>query len=327
MKVIWNLTRLCSWNCLICCVSAIHVNTEQKEIVYMDLARIGEELLLDEKKKILDDLYDNNVESIDFSGGDLLLREDDIKLIQYASTKFDKSQLSISIPGTRLTKELIRLLKKCVSSFDFTLDSLKNEVDGSRPNGYAQTAIKAILSCKEENIPVSISTVLKRGNCSIKNLEELHNFLIENNIESWEILPYYQVGRALDMYALTPTKSKMNSAISYINNLKNNSKVNISFQHSLENKINKCVKCNALSRSVGILPSGTVVSCSWGLKHGCTPINDKFILGYMPDSKFYDILNSEKSILWNKNKFKDNIQVCQLEENLNALNCNLKGEY
>ena len=47
----------------------------------MDLARIGEELLLDEKKKILDDLYDNNVESIDFSGGDLLLREDDIKLI------------------------------------------------------------------------------------------------------------------------------------------------------------------------------------------------------------------------------------------------------
>ena len=80
MKVIWNLTRLCSWNCLICCVSAIHVNTEQKEIVYMDLARIGEELLLDEKKKILDDLYDNNVESIDFSGGDLLLREDDIKI-------------------------------------------------------------------------------------------------------------------------------------------------------------------------------------------------------------------------------------------------------
>ena len=168
---------------------------------------------------------------------------------------------------------------------------------------------------------------MKKGNCSIKNLEELHDFLVRNNIESWEILPYYQVGRALDMYALAPTESKMNSCISYINNLKESSKVNISFQHSLENKINKCVKCNALSRSVGILPNGTVVSCSWGLKQGCVPINDKFILGHMPNNKFYDILNSEKSILWNKNKFKNNIQVCQLEENLNELKCNLKEEY
>lgn len=52
--------------------------------------------------KIVNDLYNSGINSIDFSGGNLLLINDNIKLLQYAASKFSKDCLSISIPGNNL---------------------------------------------------------------------------------------------------------------------------------------------------------------------------------------------------------------------------------
>jgi len=313
MKVIWNLTRLCSWNCLICCVSAVHVNNKQKDDVHKKMMYSGKEISLSDKIKIIDDLAEFGVESIDFSGGDLLLRSDDIEIIEYAATKFSKKCLSASIPGTGLNSKVITRLKPCISKFEFTLDSIDEEKDGSRPKGYAGMAKNAIRVCKEEGIDVSVSTVLKKSNSSQQELSKVYNFLIENNVKEWEILRYYQVGRAIDIYGLNPERGELNKAIHYINELLKVGIVDISFQHSLENYINGVVKCNAVNRSIGILPDGTVNACAWGLGYDGTPANDKFVLGKLPEKKLKDIINGKKANEWIKNKSLENISVCQAE--------------
>lgn len=314
MKVIWNLTRLCSWNCLICCVSAIHVSNKQKDEAHKNMVYTGKELKLSDKMKIIDDLYNNDIESIDFSGGDLLLIDENIQLVKYAATKFQKESLSISVPGTGFNPELINSLRDCISKIEFTLDSIEDDRDSSRPKGYVGVAKHAIKLCNKENIDVSVSTVLKRSNCSQNGLSKIYNFLIENNVKEWEILPYYQVGRATDIYALIPDEDKFTFAIQFINELMQEGFINISYQHSLENKINGSVKCNALNRSIGILSDGMVTSCAWGLGYDGSPVDDKFVIGYMPKQKLKDILNSEKAIEWNKNKYRNGIAICQVEE-------------
>jgi hypothetical protein len=76
----------------------------------------GKELALSDKMIIADDLCDSGIESIDFSGGDLLLRDEDVRLVQYAATKLPRENLSISIPGTGLNSRLINSLCSCYNN-------------------------------------------------------------------------------------------------------------------------------------------------------------------------------------------------------------------
>ena len=314
MKAIWNVTRLCGWNCLICCVSAVHVNRSQVDDVYETMRDAGMELSFDEKKMIIDELYSNGIESVDLSGGDLLLRQEDIQLLEYAATKYARDCLSISVPGQGLTGELIGQLKQWVSKIEFTIDRMDDVKDGSRPTGYNQVSINAIKLCRENNIDTCVSTVLRRGNSSPENLKQIYDFLKENNVNEWEIIPYYQVGRAADIYALLPSADQMDCAVKYLDGIMTEGFVNISYQHTLKNSISCEVKCNAVSRSIGILPDGTVTACAWATGHNGKPVDDRFILGKLPDEKLAAILSGRKAENWHINKFNDDIAVCQVHE-------------
>ena len=91
-------------------------------------------------------------------------------------------------------------------------------------------------------------------------------------------------------------------------------KIKLTFQHSLENKINGSVKCNALDRSIGILADGTVISCAWGIGRDGSPLDKRFILGNMPKHNLNEVLNSINFIEWKKNKYKKGKAICQVEE-------------
>ena len=84
MDVIWNLTRICPWDCGICCMSAIHVCATTKFIVQQKQKEKGRELRLNEKLAVLKQLCDLDFD-IDFSGGDPLYFEEDFQLIDQAT--------------------------------------------------------------------------------------------------------------------------------------------------------------------------------------------------------------------------------------------------
>jgi radical SAM protein with 4Fe4S-binding SPASM domain len=82
-----------------------------------------DELSLDERLNIVDQLADNDVVAIAFSGGEALLRDDFWEVARYASNK--GLYLSLATNGTLLTKDVVRRLRDVgVEYFEISLDSV-----------------------------------------------------------------------------------------------------------------------------------------------------------------------------------------------------------
>ena len=111
IDIIWNITRVCPWDCAQCCVDAYHVTREGDTVkvrhsglaetialpvggtkqIFDDAAaemvRRGLELSLEDKLRVVD-AFDGYEADIDFSGGDPLVVSENLDVIRYASGKF-----------------------------------------------------------------------------------------------------------------------------------------------------------------------------------------------------------------------------------------------
>ena len=107
--VVWNYTNACNLHCKHC---------------YQDAGKMSkDELSLDERLNIVDQLADNDVVAIAFSGGEALLRDDFWEVARYASSK--GLYLSLATNGTLLTKDVVRRLRDVgVEYFEISLDSI-----------------------------------------------------------------------------------------------------------------------------------------------------------------------------------------------------------
>jgi radical SAM protein with 4Fe4S-binding SPASM domain len=107
--VVWNYTDACNLRCKHC---------------YQGAGKMSEdELSLDERLNIVDQLADNDVVAIAFSGGEALLRDDFWEVARYASNK--GLYLSLATNGTLLTKDVVRRLRDVgVEYFEISLDSV-----------------------------------------------------------------------------------------------------------------------------------------------------------------------------------------------------------
>src|SRR3989338_7391485 len=122
MDVIWNLTRVCPWDCVICCVSVFHVCNTTERLVYSEAKEKGEELTLAEKLAVLKILADRDFE-IDFSGGDPLYYDEDFQVVEQATRWLPARKIGVSMTGSKITDAKLEVLKK-VGVVEFTLDNL-----------------------------------------------------------------------------------------------------------------------------------------------------------------------------------------------------------
>jgi radical SAM protein with 4Fe4S-binding SPASM domain len=107
--VVWNYTDACNLSCKHCYQGAGKMSKD--------------ELSLDERLNIVDQLADNDVVAIAFSGGEALLRDDFWEVARYASNK--GLYLSLATNGTLLTKDVVRRLRDVgVEYFEISLDSV-----------------------------------------------------------------------------------------------------------------------------------------------------------------------------------------------------------
>jgi len=107
--VVWNYTDACNLRCKHCYQRAGKMSKD--------------ELSLDERLSIVDQLAENDVVAIAFSGGEALLRDDFWEVARYASSK--GLYLSLATNGTLLTKDVVRRLTDVgVEYFEISLDSV-----------------------------------------------------------------------------------------------------------------------------------------------------------------------------------------------------------
>lgn len=282
MYAIWNLTRVCPWNCAFCCVSAVYAKGKKKMRIAVE--QKDKELSFDQKLKVLKMIAEKNM-IIDFSGGDPLYFKDDFAIVQKAIDLLPPEKINVSMTGCKLTQAKVDLLKR-INMVEFTLDNLPNRENLFRPRGFNRASMKAMRQLTEANIKVSAVTILYGTTIAEENLQSIYAWLCKNGIQEWDILKYIPVGRGMDFRKIIPTDEQYLSAMKFLRNL--NGFTHISFQHSLR-VIEGKSKCHAAINSFGILPNGDIAACAWALDRNGR-IFDGFQIGKLPEENLDVIL-------------------------------------
>lgn len=301
MDVIWNLTRVCSWDCAICCVSALHACDTTEHFIRATQKEKGGELTLVEKLSVLKFLADRGFE-IDFSGGDPLYCNEDFQVVEQAIRWLPSNKISVSTTGSRITDAKLELLKK-VGVAEFTLDNLLETENPFRPRGFNLASMMAMRKCVTAGIKVRAVTVLYSATISQENLENIYRWLCENRISEWELLRFYSVGRAAELSEITPSDSEYLKAMEFLRKL--HGFTGIFFQHSLK-ILEGTLKCPAVTDSIGILPDGQVTACAWAIDGNCHPFKE-FCLGKLPEDNLDEILDKARKV----SEFSEKAKFCR----------------
>lgn len=106
--VVWNYTNACNLRCQHCYQSASKP--------------LPDELNLDEKLNVIDQLAENDVVALAISGGEPIMGADFFEVASYASSK--NMFISIATNGTLLTEKIVNKLVECgVKYMEISLDS------------------------------------------------------------------------------------------------------------------------------------------------------------------------------------------------------------
>ncbi len=302
MYIIWNLTRVCPWDCKFCCVSAVHAKNKS-------LANIQRknELSFDDKITVLEMLAKRDWD-IDFSGGDPLFYDDDRRVVRYATDIISKDRLSISVTGLRIDSDAIDLMSK-VGSVEFTIDYLLGGEVLYRPRGYIRSSMKAIELLAKTDVKVTAVTVLYGLGLPLERLRVIYDWLCDNNVWSWSVLRFCPVGSGVNFRRLAMKDSDYIRLVEYVQSFSGSTRISI--QHSLRVLRGEYL-CHAATNTMGILPDGVVSACAWALNESCHPL-ENFRIGKLPEDNLDDILTRAQQVLG----YRERKGYCRILRGLN----------
>ena len=312
INVVWNLTRMCPFKCPFCCVSAIHIKGFKQIAPHDDVtSAYPGELSFSEQINVLDQMHSKDF-SIDFSGGDVFINPKNIDLVLYASEKFGRENVGLSIPGTFTNEKLLKKLQNKVSDIEITLDNVPDKKDLFRPGNYAKIAVQAIKKIIAYGLPIGVQTVLRNGNMDHDSLQRLYNLISNMGVKKWSLLKFFPVGRFHGQVEFTPLDNEYKEVTKFIESICNNDSMSLHFQYLLPHHRQKSFKCRAVKKSIGINPSGYVSACFWALDNTGTPL-EGFGLGKVPQENIYDVLKSKNSLAWQEVASNNNCRgYCEL---------------
>jgi MoaA/NifB/PqqE/SkfB family radical SAM enzyme len=165
--VAWNCTKTCNLKCKHCYANA-------------DSKKYDGELTLSESKRFIDDLKDFNVPALLFSGGEPLMKENILDIIDYADKR--KIRSTISTNGTLLDKDTCKSLKEINLGYvGVSLDGIGSNHDKFRGvKGAFDSSLKGIRNCIEVGQKVGLRFTINKNN--YKDLEDIFNLIKEEKI-------------------------------------------------------------------------------------------------------------------------------------------------
>lgn len=166
--VVWNCTRTCNLRCKHCYADSDNNKYERELTTY-------------EGKKLIEDLHHFNVPVILFSGGEPLIREDILDLVDYARRYNIRS--TISTNGTLIDKEMARKLKeRKVGYVGISLDGIGKRHDDFRGSkGAFDSALQGIRNCQEAHQKVGLRFTINSNNYD--ELKEIFYLVKEEKIK------------------------------------------------------------------------------------------------------------------------------------------------
>lgn len=178
----WNLTNLCSLNCIQC-------------YAYSDKIK---ELSTKEAFEAVDKIAESGAKILTFCGGEPIDRKDFFKIAEHANNSGLK--LSLISNGLKIEKNINKINEAGISRIQISLDgSNENLHDKIRRNkGSFQKAIKSIKSSIDSGIRTSIcTTILKQNYNDIQNILKLSENI---GVDEYRIMRLMPVGKGKQNY-------------------------------------------------------------------------------------------------------------------------------
>lgn len=171
-EICWNITTKCNQGCRYC-----------HRFLNID------DLTFSENKKILENLIEDNVTDITWTGGEALIYENIDKLIKQSYESGINNKLITN--GKILSKSDMKIINY-LDSLTLSIDSTNNEINKKLGRGEEHfNDIKYILDFIKNNntdVKLRINTVINKLN--IDNISEFISFLNNYNIYAWRIFRF-----------------------------------------------------------------------------------------------------------------------------------------
>ncbi|MDR1553082.1 MAG: radical SAM protein [Prevotellaceae bacterium] len=271
-------------------------------------------LSVEKIKEIVRNAKIAGINNITISGGEFFLHKnwEEIMniLIEY---DYNPGLISTKIP---LGEEQILKIKTYNLAIQISLDSLFDsnlqEVLGVK-SGYAEKISHSIKLLEKHNITYQIATVITKLNNSIENLEKIYDFIKDlKNMRRWEVrIVFRSLYSRGDFDAINVNRYTITEIDKYINTIKPNAKINISwdssgtdryFTSTMGSKGFPGGRCSANYCNMVILPDGKVTICEqlyW---------EPYFIIGDLTTQTIEEVWNSPMALKLanlNKDAFRD----------------------
>ncbi len=179
LLVVWNFTNFCNLRCRHC---------------YQNAGPKTEQLLLSDRLRVIDELEENFVPTLAFSGGEPLCDPEFFTVAQYAASK--EIYLSVATNGTLLTEEMCKKLKDHgIQYVEVSLESSYPEYhDRFRgiPGLWART-VRGIENAVKVGLMVGVAPTVTREN--LRDLPELYRFVKELGAHRFYVFNFIPTGR------------------------------------------------------------------------------------------------------------------------------------
>ena len=297
LSVIWDITKLCPWNCAICCMGASS-----------DKNCLTDELSHDNKLNVvkqLGELKQNGIDvKCDISGGELLTNLSHLDIISALSETLGKENVGVSCSGYRIDVDIANFLSKTVHDVEMTMDVIPGRKYILRPNGYHKIAGKAADLLKAAGCEVGLQTVASKYNSSPEMAQEVFDWCCEHGVDNWSILRFFPSGRGANYPEAAMNAAECMRYVGDVQKVAENSnkstKPAIDFHYLMPGHSKYSTVCRCVRKSIGILPNGDTVACFWALDSSTGAINPKFLLGNVKNNTLTEILDGEKAKYWSE---------------------------
>lgn len=295
------------------------------------------ELTLDDWKKVVDEIDENNIRLVEIFGGDSLIRKDvTIPLIKYIKEKNENIFVDLPTNCNLLDAETARaLVKSGLNRIYISLDGpieTHDEIRGNKGTyNRVQKAVEYLTEAKKE---LNSKTPLIAINCTVSK-SNLHNFeqilpIVEkmgaysidfeyvgefkeehvqnSDVDGVKPTPFYiklEKSNLLNREEAVLLKKKLND----IKKTRYDYKLNISTKHidslTIDDLVNGTIpnkKCYICHYMVTIDPFGNIM--------GCFHYNN-FIYGNIKDSSFSSIWRNKKHLIFLESQKTGKIKICE----------------
>lgn len=316
IKIIWNITSKCTYNCAIC---ATHDENRT-------------ELNASDKLKVLNNICTakQRIKNLDFAGGDPLHMEENTTIIQSAIKQLGSEKISITTTGEGITRadkeQFSEIMKHCEITVDASHAYLQSEAFESKEGdisrnekNYTKSNMDNINMICEHAESLTINIPIINDDLDDKEIKVLigkiswiknHAKGVDLSVSLIRLMPVGKVPNIIDQ-----NKYKLYNPIIVANKIKKElEQIGVKCTYHCSLRIlpkltsgEEDYHCNMLENKIGIDCAGNVYACAWGgyVKTNNQPAKNPFYLGNLTKVPLIKILTGESRTNAYRNIFSE----------------------